>query len=577
LILEIGEQLPGEAMSETTRRKALAGMVLTPLLASCDAKAPVNVAAINGLIDTHCHLFNESDLPTVRFLGKVFLHKHDPVSLGEVENPKFLDGLIWLFARVFAGKGPDAAKEIRVLTRTLTAADGRAGAEDIEAEVDRDLAEYLTTPIDTTRTQEQQEGEILVRQAIMAEGGMEGPRTQTVLSRAEAEPVAAAAVRSLAKIGVYLRWFRDFRRYRHQLTDRLADMHAKQGFKPLLMTPAMIDYSRWLRETPRSPLADQVAVFSEIAKRPGPAVHGYVAYDPLHQIFAEMKIRPDDMSNRDWAIEQRETPLDIVKRAVLESGFLGVKLYPPMGFRAARNGDGAMVFPDPVKKNLKLSSLELGRKLDAALNQLYDFCVAHDVPIMAHGGEGNEAGPDFGKRADPSFWMDVLKARPKLRVSLAHFGGFEYKAADPASGQPPPLNATWEGVIASFVKANPDRPLYADLAYYSSVMNVTPAVRQTLAGYINSYMKSDPRMEHIVFGTDWIMLGNLPKVDTYDSQIRDFLKKDCGLNDKQMANVMWRNAVRFLGLGAGAASRKRLETFYAKHGVDAARLKAFDA
>lgn len=564
-------------MSETTRRKVMAGVVLAPLLASCDAKAPLSAAKINGLIDTHCHLFNESDLPTVRFLGKVFLHKHDPVSLRGVEDPKFLDGLIWLFARVFAGKGPDAAKEIRVLTKTLTPQDGQAGDEDIEAAVDRDLAEYLTTPVDETRTPDEIEGEKMVRKAIMAEGGMQGPRTQTVLSRAEAEPVAAAAVRSLSSIGVYLRWFRDFRRYRYQLTDRLADMHAKQGFKTLLMTPAMIDYSRWLRETPRSPLADQVAVFSEIAKRPGPAVHGYVAYDPLHQIFAEMKIRPKDMNDRDWAIEQRETPLDIVKRAVLEGGFLGVKLYPPMGFRAARNGDGEMKFPDPVKDNLQLSSLELGRKLDAALNQLYDFCVKHDVPIMAHGGEGNEAGPDFGKRADPSFWIDVLKARPKLRVSLAHFGGFKYVAVDPASGQPPPLDTTWEGVIASFVKANPDQPVYADLAYYDSVMNVAPGARKAFAQNIQSYMLSDPRMEHLVFGTDWIMLGNLPKVDTYDTQISDFLKNDCGLKSEQMDNVMWRNALRFLGLGSGAEPRKRLEAFYAKHGVDPARLKAFDA
>lgn len=563
-------------MNETTRREMLAMAVLAPLLAGCDPKAPLSAAKINGLIDTHCHLFNESDLPTVRFLGKVFLHKHDPVSLLGVEDPKFLDGLIWLFARVFAGKGPSAAKEFRLLTKTLTAQDGRAGAEDIDAEVDQDLADYLATPPDTQSPPEQRANENLVRQAIMAEGGIQGPHTRTVLSRAEAGPVAAAAMRSLSSIGVYLRWFRDFRRYRHQLTDRLAGMHAKQGFKTLLMTPAMIDYSRWLRETPRSPLADQVAVFSEIAKRPGPAVHGYVAYDPLHQVFAEMKIRPEGMSDRDWAIEQRETPLDIVERAVLEGGFLGVKLYPPMGFRAARNGDGKMTFPDPVKKNLKLSSLELGRKLDAALNQLYRFCVLHDVPIMAHGGEGNEAGPQFGRRADPSFWVDVLKAWPKLRVSLAHFGGFQYKAADPASSQPPPLNATWEGVIASFVKANPDRPLFADLAYYSSVMNVAPDVRKTFAKHIQSYRLSDPPMEHIVFGTDWIMLGNLPKVETYDTQIRDFLEKDCGVTGEALDNVMWRNAVRFLGLNPGAASRTRLEAFYAKHGVDAARLKAFD-
>ena len=567
----------GGSMDQTTRRSALAGMVLAPLLTGCQGASPSLAAAPNGLIDAHCHLFNESDLPAIRFLGVVFLGRHGPVSLGEVEDPEFLDGLIWLFKMVFAGRAPDAAKEIRVLTRSLTAEDGKAGAEDIDAEVERDLADYLTTPVDGSRAPAEVRGEVKVREAILAAGGYEGPRTQTRLSRVEAAPVAAAAVRSNLNIGVYLRWFRDFRRYRHQLTDRLAATHVSQGYKPLLMTPAMIDYSRWLGETPRSPLADQVSVFSEIAKRPGPAVHGYVAYDPLHQIYAEMGVRPSGMSDRQWAIEQREKPLDIVKRALTEGGFLGVKLYPPMGFRAARNGDGSLTFPDRVKDELKLSSPDLGKRLDLALGALYDLCTALDAPIMAHGGEGNQAGPDFGRRADPSFWVDVLKARPNLRVSLAHFGGFQYKAADPASDQPPPLDATWEGVIARFVRDNPDRPLYADLAYYSSVMNAAPAVRQRFAGYVKSYMKSDPKMRHIVFGTDWIMLGNLPKVETYDGQIRDFLRGDCGLDDEQMANVMWRNAVRFLGLGAGAASRKRLEAFYAKHGVDTRRLAVFDA
>jgi hypothetical protein len=90
-------------------------------------------------------------------------------------------------------------------------------------------------------------------------------------------------------------------------------------------------------------------------------------------------------------------------------------------------------------------------------------------------------------------------------------------------------------------------------------------------------MKSDPDMRHILFGTDWIMLDNLPKVETYDGQIRDFLRDDCGLNEKQMANIMWLNALRFLGLDSRSKSRKRLEAFYAKHGIDAARLKDFDA
>lgn len=558
------------------------GGAALPVLAGCQTVAVPIPTPPTGppepLIDVHCHLFNESDLPAVRFIKIVFAGLHRPGSrLGGVEDPDLLDGLIWLFARVFAGKGPTATAEIRRLQGRSD--DGASVDPASDAAIERDLGEWLAAPIvRDDRSAAQLRSELRVRRAIVAAagGGRAGPRSE------DTEVVARQALSSQSRIGVYLRWFRAFRRYRYQLTDELIGACASQGFKPALLTPAMIDYARWLGETPRSPLADQVSVFSAIARRPGPtAIHGYVAFDPLHQVYAEMDRWPSGMSAEDVAIERRETPLQIVKRALETEGFLGIKLYPPMGFRASGNASTpALNFPDAVKADLRLDSHALGQRLDAALEKLYALCTdaAIDAPILAHGGEGNEAGGGYGRRADPYFWLDVARRHPTLRICLAHFGGFGYVSAAPDTGLPDPLDHAWEGVIGAFVKDRPGHPLFADIAYFVTALNGDRRRRAAIAELFNRYrINADPNLEHVVFGSDWIMLGNVPGAQTYSGLVRDFLRIDCGLSDEAYANVMWRNATRFLGLKPGAAPRARLEAFYRRHGLDAARLARFDA
>jgi predicted TIM-barrel fold metal-dependent hydrolase len=225
-----------------------------------------------------------------------------------------------------------------------------------------------------------------------------------------------------------------------------------------------------------------------------------------------------------------------------------------------------------------MTNAELGTALDGALKGLYDLCCepAISAPVMAHGGEGNEAGQGYGARADPFYWLDVARLWPQLRISLAHFGGFNYQSAAPPTGLPPPLDTAWEGVIGAFVAKNPDRALFADLAYFSDVFNQGGAQRRAIAANFEFYKKLDPQMRHILFGSDWIMLGNLPNSDGYAGQIRDFLRMDCKLNDEQYANITWRNAVRFLGLQPGKPTRARLDRFYRDNQVDPQRLAVFD-
>src|SRR5262249_39582748 len=82
------------------------------------------------------------------------------------------------------------------------------------------------------------------------------------------------------------RWFTLFTMYRYSLVERLTEIHKDQGFSPTLLAPAMIDFSRWLGEDVASPLEDQVTVMARISRKYGsPAVHGYVAFDPLREVY----------------------------------------------------------------------------------------------------------------------------------------------------------------------------------------------------------------------------------------------------------------------------------------------------
>src|SRR5215471_9558541 len=141
-------------------------------------------------------------------------------------------------------------------------------------------------------------------------------------------------------LGRYIRWALLYTRNRYELAEELDQLHGKvrQKSRVALMTPAIVDFSKWLEDEDQLSLEDQVDVMARIARRKdGPRVHGFVGFDPLRKaLYDDHKRKPGD---RD--------PLAIVRSAIEVNqiphsrstigGFVGVKLYPPMGFRAIGN------------------------------------------------------------------------------------------------------------------------------------------------------------------------------------------------------------------------------------------------
>jgi predicted TIM-barrel fold metal-dependent hydrolase len=529
----------------------------------------------SDLIDAHCHLFNGSDLPMVRFVTQVVLKAYPEESkprILDVEQPTILDHFVELFLLVAGSASAPTAKEeiafldgkvpVRTRPQTEKAAKER-GRQATEAYLN-ELIERSGGPVLMTATPEQ------ARKRASDRAFLER-LTQTARSIQSADTLMAQPAQTrqlsldlfagLSKTARYLNWFSLFRLYRHVLADKLERDTRAQGFRPLLMTPAIIDYDRWLGENVvRSPLRDQMEVMDRISRRPsGPAIHGYFAYDPLREVYFRRGVKP-------------ENALDLARRALVDHGFIGIKLYPPMGFRAFKN---AGPYHQRILDQLEISESRLSTELDEALISIYDLCVELDAPILAHASPSNASGrDDFAKRADPYYWLPVFeKYRKKnLRVCLAHFGGFDALSAGASATVLQP-QASWEWVLGQQFRNYPEQPIFADLSYFSEILSKDQATRKRVAAALKAFRQEfDPNLSHLVFGTDWIMLGQEAGYKTYIKEVDRFLREECDFDEQARGSFFHDNALRLLPLAPGTVGRNRLLAYYKRHNLDVSRL-----
>jgi len=319
-------------------------------------------------------------------------------------------------------------------------------------------------------------------------------------------------------------------------------------------------------------------------RKTGPVVHGYVGFDPLRQVSYEA------------GIFKAYDSMALVRKAVREEGFVGVKLYSPMGYRPMGNADKCQTYPveqnktiekllegappDPTTADCKPrpadGSAALGRKLDGAMSRLIDTCVQENAVVLAHTNDSNGANVEFSHRADPAYWLSVFRDWPQLHVALAHFGSFNADSAAKPPGATG-VEASWEWTIGRFLAANPAAPVYSDISYLVEIVGKSDADQRqydrTVAAWVEKF---DPQCRHLMFGTDWIMLGLDPAYNGYTERVYKYFRETIGFSEPMLNRLFSENAAAFLSLGKNGLVRERLLKFYRKHQVPEARLPVFD-
>jgi predicted TIM-barrel fold metal-dependent hydrolase len=568
---------------------------ISSLLATCIAPKAWSAASGSSrrFIDVHAHFFNGADLPGKAFLRIVVL-QHFPAQFtprGILHNSfqSALEGAVLAINELIKWRAPSIETERAELLANMPAgrdageprtlsrkAGARQDAETIDVlkELMGDYArmrsgekplhyfageEWKVPQVDMQSTSDLDT--LFDRLAKQSHAEDLPPSTPEALSRRSVREATARAIDTgQVDVGNLMKWGVLLTKYRHEIVDTYLRMYGTGDRTPVLVAPALIDFGNWLEDAGASAQKDQIELLELISRLSGQTmVHGYAAFDPLR----EVKARNEGAAS---------TPLALVKEAVGLHGFLGVKLYSPMGFRPIGNATAGTSFPAFLQ-----TTPHLGEALDDALEDMYVWSEREGVPILSHAANSQEANSGFGCRAAPYFWLKVLEKHPNLKVCLAHFGDFSPRAnCVDTYGLPP---GEWEAVIGTVVKEAKSPNVYADLSYFGPAFRA-PAEQtagdKAAAGRLSAWLQAyDPSCTHLLFGTDWSMTQKENGCEAYLTNMEAFFRT-AGVSETGRDNFFYRNAIRFLGLQTGGAARERLAAFYRSNGLEERKLTVFD-
>lgn len=222
---------------------------------------------------------------------------------------------------------------------------------------------------------------------------------------------------------------------------------------------------------------------------------------------------------------ERKGIFDIVQYYIEEKNFAGIKLYPPLGY-----------YP-----------------FDERLHEIYAYCEKYQIPITSHCARGGVfykgeitsdmlIHPKTGKAlkeqknkfftdayTDPDNYHYVLEEYPKLKINLAHFGGYDewdkYLGNTFENDQ-----TTWYEKICALIREYPN--VYTDISYTMFNPNLFNLLKLTL--------QDDTVMEKILYGSDFYMVEQ----ETNERQFLTNIRAYIGESDFKMI-AEW-NPSRFL-------------------------------
>ncbi|WP_226629892.1 amidohydrolase family protein [Alloyangia pacifica] len=507
-------------------------------------------------IDIHTHFFNGRDVPVVGFLKQTVIRDpHAPVDQDMVS-----DAFFKLLKAILLINTPTAHAELEHIGGQVTPAPPEVILARDQENVAKGITQFAhgvgreTAGLTTSRSAEE-----AILDRIATEVGAPELRSSLHTMRAQGSALAnriyqtARSERQVpgeeheyvhrSPLMQTIRWAGLLTRPR---LDILAELDRLYGGPGLIrvFSPSLVDFGAWfITEETVTPIEDQIDLVAAIARRYTDAL--VLPFAPFCPLRAALE-REDN---------PQIDPLRHVKRAVLELGFAGIKLYPPMGFRPVGNASSLSWVPRKPQGGAAM--------LDHELEALYLWCIENEVPIKAHANNSIAAGPNTGSFADPAGWAELLRD-PRFRnlqLNLAHFGGFDETA--PRGLFPSP--GDWEETLADMVEEFPN--LYFDLGYWTEATQSESDQRARVIARTRVLFDRSPQMvERMMYGSDWSMIGREPGHPAYLAGVLSALK-ELGLDEAATERVMGGNAGRYLGLDRNGRQRARLNAAYADHPV----------
>ena len=489
-------------------------------------------------LDVHAHFFNASDVNVKGYVEESIAHGNSSPALREFV--KLLAPLV----DDLAGLAPQAKDEFDFVSRQMAATEFQSfeeGAHVLDALADQHRrmvakeifsemkkrgldsrfiellqrhrsqtmhTEALLTPIDFT--------EDTVLDAIDPAKRLE--RHLNLFGTFEPPADAAEAGGALEFAGHMLsyRWM-NLRTYQQFYTE------AEDAFGIDGVFSALVDFDYWLDCPARSSREDQVKLHSLLSMLSGGYMLPLVSYNP-------------------WTdIKRNGESLRLVQKAIMEYGFIGVKIYPPMGYYPFGN--------EKLHNSSNLPRPNL-HDLDDRLEALFSWCAAQGVPVMAHTGESmgrDDPSDEFG---GPDGWAALFKrfdgAMPPI-VQAGHYGGDKQKEGN---------TRNWSAEFAVLADSSGGAGFYGDLGYWDSLLWCDQEHPEctTAKERLKAALKAGKHTEdRIMYGTDWFMISVLADWGHYPQRLVKNLEGILPLD-----KLFYTNAINCYGLGKGGVQRNRI-------------------
>ncbi len=581
---------------EITRRSLLnmtAAAGAMPLVAGCAGSRLPKGPAFADAVDIHAHCFNAADLPTREFISQSVLGRTQGTGSGFIDQTAAFGEVLGTIAREVA---PSAEAEWKVMRgiSTLSEAEteGRLLTEPLEDRLNRAVARALHVILRTEDRFDQTyawvdpliKGKGFRRTAEFFKPAGYPHRGSRKAKRIFLDELTGKLLNDRGLLKNHGPWARGVVRSRMDIMAEIARLYG--GSRVGLFVPLQIDFTKWLGdELPEASSLDRQIDVMQVLQdlwsgaEKGPLFHGFVAFDPAR-----------DMADRGASLAR-------VQRAVQERGFLGVKLYPPMGFTPWGNQDGRENYHQSVfdaARDGGVSPDRIGSALNASLRRLYEWADREGVPILAHANSSYSSNGNKGyrARAHPAGWDPVFDRYDNLRVCLAHFDDFNNANRDECLVETEERDGfrfalsrkktrrcdePWELTTINLMKRYPFQA-FADVSYHHLALlekgkhawerTIWPK-REAFRQYWRRFVESAPHGANLVFGTDWFLsgqeAGHAGMVEAVDRFMIGFKMREAARR-----RVFRQNALRFLGLVPGAkgpagASYRRLRGYYDTH------------
>jgi hypothetical protein len=362
---------------------------VSPITAFCPDDPRISDPRSPLTIDVHAHVFNGTDVPVERFITLV----------------QHLPGLGAILAAVDWALAPTGSQEIAVLrqiNQLLSTGCGPGAFQRV----------FLAHRSDQYRV-----GASALKRALS------GVERQRFLRSTPDGKAAADAIRALpttysdyrrsrflkprteGSIDAVLAFVLQSFQYRYASAfDFLIEYDSRSSRKIDLVICHFLDFDWPLAGgyPTITSISDQINVMEQISILTGGRVHCYVPFDPMKQVAYRLGYTT-------------ECPIALVQRAVNSQGFVGVKIYPPMGFAPIGNARKKASFWHRWWLPAVLQRPDFGCLLDDALCELYAWCKANSIPIMAHTSRSEGVSHDFEALTAAHYWRHVPSG---LRVNF---------------------------------------------------------------------------------------------------------------------------------------------------------------